>query len=376
NNEKSVAKYALVEFIEERTDNGKISIECVPSSWVKFDKKIGKRSVKFLTQPYGPEDIRMIHDLIKKCAPTPQIWPRFPIILKGDAGKYLKVFKTDSETRGTEKYRNITQKFKDKSERDLLNTSNSSSCNSDSKYITHKNRRGKKKKRFEVISQHHSKDRNNNFGFTGNSKQKSAINSSRNSDNSAGVGNVSTMSNRNIAISTDPNITAKSVQNHNNSEEKGVEGYIDNAEMPDLTHMNRDLVCLYVAIKKLSLQIATMDQNQQLMINTLELPQLTSNSIISTSTFFMKHNFLKIETVDEFEILESNPDEDPEYLNDYVKGCFGMLKLILQSHTNDGSAVTERIFYSALSRCLTDSKDWDGNRVNWSILPTVPIQEQ
>lgn len=55
----------------------------------------------------------------------------------------------------------------------------------DSEYITHKNRRGKKK-RFEVMSQHHSKDRNNNFGVTSDSKPKSAINSSSNSEDSAG----------------------------------------------------------------------------------------------------------------------------------------------------------------------------------------------
>ncbi|KAK0077098.1 hypothetical protein PV326_010303, partial [Microctonus aethiopoides] len=436
NNEKSVAKYALVEFIEERTDDGKISIECVPSSWVKFDQKIGKCSVKFLAQPYGPEDIRLINDFIKKCAPAPQSWPRFPIILKGDAATYseackkIKVletqaFTTDSETRGTEKCRNITQKFKDKSERDLLNTSSSSSCNSDSS-ISHKNRRGKKK-RFEVMSQHHPKDRNNNCGVTSDSKPKSAINSSSNSEDSAGVGNVSNLSHRNIVISRNPNITDKSDQNRIINREKiGVDApagsiinakksistnnftSIDNPEMPDVTHMDRDLVCLYVAIKKLSVQVATMDQNQQLMINALERSQLTSNSKISTSTFFTKHNFVRIKTVDEFKILESNLDEDPEFLNDYkdalecqvmrtyketivavVKAIFDrvfamkctamkqsrekfvlkgsrfynlLYELILRSHTNDGGAITERIFYSALSRCLTDSKDWDGNR--------------
>ncbi|KAK0165525.1 hypothetical protein PV328_004032 [Microctonus aethiopoides] len=190
NNKKSVAKYALVEFIEEKTSDGKISIEYVPSSWVNFDHEIGKCSVKFLAQPYGPENIRMINDLIKKCAPTPQT-------SYSEACKKIKVletqaFTTDSETR-------------------------------DSEYITHKNRQGKKI-RFEVMSKHHSKDRNNNFGVIGNSKQKSAINSSSNSEDSAGVGIVSTLSNRNIVISTDPNITAKSDQNHNiNREEKGVE---------------------------------------------------------------------------------------------------------------------------------------------------------
>lgn len=36
---------------------------------------------------------------------------------------------------------------------------------------------------------------------------------------------------------------------------------------------------------------------------------------------------------------------------------------------SDGGVLTEKEFYNTLSACLTNSKDWDGNRKNRQIQP-------
>lgn len=79
--------YKMIEFENEKTENGYKIIECVPSSWITYDHKLGSCVVQYMDPPYSIEDSKLIQDLIKIRAQPPESWPRFPVNLKGDASK-------------------------------------------------------------------------------------------------------------------------------------------------------------------------------------------------------------------------------------------------------------------------------------------------
>lgn len=76
--------YKMVEFKNERTENGCKMIECVPSS---YDHKLGSCVIQYMPPPYSTEDYKLIQDLIKIRVQPPESWSQFPVDLKGDASK-------------------------------------------------------------------------------------------------------------------------------------------------------------------------------------------------------------------------------------------------------------------------------------------------
>jgi len=86
-NTSSDTLYKMIEFKNERTENGCKMIECVPSSWITYNHKLGSCVVQYMPPPYSTEDYKLIQDLIKVRAPPPKSWSQFPIDLKGDASK-------------------------------------------------------------------------------------------------------------------------------------------------------------------------------------------------------------------------------------------------------------------------------------------------
>jgi len=64
-NANSDTLYKMIEFKEEKTKNGCKIIECVPSSWITYDHKLGSCVVQNMAPPYSIEDYKLIQDLIK-----------------------------------------------------------------------------------------------------------------------------------------------------------------------------------------------------------------------------------------------------------------------------------------------------------------------
>jgi len=77
----------MIEFKNERTENGCKMIEYVPSSWITYNHKLGSCVVQYMPPPYSTEDYKLIQDLIKVRAPLPKSWSQFSVDLKGDASK-------------------------------------------------------------------------------------------------------------------------------------------------------------------------------------------------------------------------------------------------------------------------------------------------
>lgn len=86
-NANSDTLYKMVEFKEEKTEDGCKVIECVPSSWITYDHKLGSCVVQYMAPSYSTMDYKLIQDLIKSRAQPPEGWPRFSVNLKGNASK-------------------------------------------------------------------------------------------------------------------------------------------------------------------------------------------------------------------------------------------------------------------------------------------------
>lgn len=80
-------KYSVFEFTGELTPEGLLQVDCVPSSWIRYDDELCSCVVLFPGPPYSAEDEQLLLDLISAQAEAPEDWPWFPITLRGHAGK-------------------------------------------------------------------------------------------------------------------------------------------------------------------------------------------------------------------------------------------------------------------------------------------------
>ncbi|XP_008216339.3 uncharacterized protein LOC100679091 isoform X3 [Nasonia vitripennis] len=81
-------EFVLVEFIHRGRKKKCESADIVPSKWLEFDNTRKRCLTKFLESPYGPEDIEMLHTLVKEKADAPENWPVYPVEVRGRASTY------------------------------------------------------------------------------------------------------------------------------------------------------------------------------------------------------------------------------------------------------------------------------------------------
>lgn len=86
---RQLRSYQLVSFVNEIDKEGKRAVECVPSSWVSYDKGLGSLVVRYMAPPYKEEDKLLIRTLIQNREDPPESWPSYPVTLQGDASKAL-----------------------------------------------------------------------------------------------------------------------------------------------------------------------------------------------------------------------------------------------------------------------------------------------
>lgn len=85
---ESIYLYQLIEFVAEMTQDGKKTIDCVPTNWVEFDMLVGKCYTKFMPPPYGSEYQRQLEQMIINREDPPDDWPRYLVTIRGGAGMY------------------------------------------------------------------------------------------------------------------------------------------------------------------------------------------------------------------------------------------------------------------------------------------------
>lgn len=83
---ENVYLYQLIEFVDEMTQDGKKSTECVPTNWIEFDLFLGKCFAKFMPPPYGSEQKRQLEKMIFDRNDPPDDWPRYLVTIRGGAG--------------------------------------------------------------------------------------------------------------------------------------------------------------------------------------------------------------------------------------------------------------------------------------------------
>lgn len=97
--------YQIVHFINEDTEEGTRSIDCIPNSWIIYDVNIGSCMAKFLPPPYTKETKALLYSRIKANDEAPVDWPYYQVSLLGHASEislfyykkftncfYLKIF--------------------------------------------------------------------------------------------------------------------------------------------------------------------------------------------------------------------------------------------------------------------------------------------
>lgn len=77
--------FTLVKFIHRGRKKKCESVDIVPTKWLDFDKRRGRCTTKFLEAPYGPEDINMLHGLVRDKSDAPEGWPVLPVGIRGRA---------------------------------------------------------------------------------------------------------------------------------------------------------------------------------------------------------------------------------------------------------------------------------------------------
>lgn len=85
---KQVKKYSLVSFTGEVTSEGLQEVDCVPSSWIRYDHDMCSCVAQYPSPPYTGEDEKLLQDLIILQAKAPADWPWYPVELRGHAGKF------------------------------------------------------------------------------------------------------------------------------------------------------------------------------------------------------------------------------------------------------------------------------------------------
>jgi len=80
------------------------------------------------------------------------------------------------------------------------------------------------------------------------------------------------------------------------------------------------LTFVYVAMKKMTVEINFIRDNIQVLRNTIERSLLVKNDQISTPAFVEKYNFFKIQSVEEFKKIGSELKTN-EFAKDFVSIC-------------------------------------------------------
>lgn len=84
------------------------------------------------------------------------------------------------------------------------------------------------------------------------------------------------------------------------------------------------LTFLYVAMKKLTVEINFMKSDIQALRNCIEHSMLVKNNQISTIAFLEKYNFIKIQSAEEFKQFDSELQTNDEFAKDFVSICFAI----------------------------------------------------
>ena len=87
NSDDELQEFVLIEFIHRGRKRKCESVDVVPSKWLEFDNSRKRCVTKFLQSPYGPEDIEMLHTLVKGKSDPPEDWPIFPVEVRGRASE-------------------------------------------------------------------------------------------------------------------------------------------------------------------------------------------------------------------------------------------------------------------------------------------------
>lgn len=86
----NLQKYALVRFIHRGRKKKVESIDIVPTKLLNLNQK--RIITKFMPAPYNPEDLKMLHYLVKKNVHAPADWPTFPVVVLGRVSKNQKIY--------------------------------------------------------------------------------------------------------------------------------------------------------------------------------------------------------------------------------------------------------------------------------------------
>jgi len=85
--------FDIVYFIQSDTDNENKSIDCVPSSWIYFDKEMHQLMTKFMPPPYTAKKCSALHKLVKENKNAPDKWPNYPVNIVKSAGILFVIIK-------------------------------------------------------------------------------------------------------------------------------------------------------------------------------------------------------------------------------------------------------------------------------------------
>lgn len=84
--------YALIVFKREKTKNGKLSIDYVPTNWLVFEKDCVKTKFPdptFDDGTYNDDDSELLESFRKSCATPPEGWGTFAVEVRGRASEIL-----------------------------------------------------------------------------------------------------------------------------------------------------------------------------------------------------------------------------------------------------------------------------------------------
>ena len=86
---KKKYKYLIGEFTGCINDTGCQDMDIIPSLWVKYDSIIKTCIVPYPAPPYTDSTLKFLNSMIKNKFPPLESWPKWPIVLKGGAGKFI-----------------------------------------------------------------------------------------------------------------------------------------------------------------------------------------------------------------------------------------------------------------------------------------------
>lgn len=404
--------YKIIEF-KEKVKSGQKIIECVPSTWITYDHKIGSCVVKYMAPPYSPEDLKLIQDLIRIRALPPEDWLQFPIELRGDSNSYKEgvkklsildkqLYTTDSEERGIEKARKTTEMIKSKiNVEKMLSNNNKSSSELSSSEDASSSEDDSNKKWKRKLKRDSDKTCTTNYKpkLTATTRLSKLTRGKQNemADNPSTNETIKDQASQVIVIPDELNME---------SNKEVLEMISTDASLKNIT---KPLTYIYVGIKKLTIEVNSMKNDLQALRNAIERSTLVRSNKISIPIFVEKYNFTKIRSTTEFnkfdlelqtneefakdfkDVLENLIDSNmkqsinatvKKFLHrDFAMNCTAIrasnYKFVLKDtyfynflfdficryhKDSDGRTITEKIFYQSLSSCLTNAKDWDGHR--------------